>query len=71
MTARMVVAALAAALAVGCAGQGTEAQSASAQTKASPSRYTPPEDPYPSTYRPYPGVLTAITGATIFDGEGG
>ncbi|MFN3943864.1 MAG: amidohydrolase [Allosphingosinicella sp.] len=28
-------------------------------------------DPYPSTYRPYPGVTTAITGATIFDGEGG
>ena len=31
----------------------------------------PPADPYPSTYRPYPGVPTAITGATIFDGEGG
>jgi imidazolonepropionase-like amidohydrolase len=28
-------------------------------------------DPYPSTYRAYPGVPTAITGATIFDGEGG
>ena len=27
--------------------------------------------PIPSTYRPYPGVPTAITGATIFDGEGG
>jgi hypothetical protein len=26
---------------------------------------------YPSTYRAYPGVPTAITGATIFDGEGG
>ncbi|QPQ55132.1 amidohydrolase [Allosphingosinicella flava] len=29
------------------------------------------KDPYPSTYRAYPGVVTAITGATIFDGEGG
>ena len=29
------------------------------------------EDPYPSTYRAYPGALTAIRGATIFDGEGG
>jgi imidazolonepropionase-like amidohydrolase len=29
------------------------------------------EDPYPSTYAPYPGVPTAIRGATIFDGEGG
>lgn len=30
-----------------------------------------PENPYPSTYRAYPGVATAIRGATIFDGEGG
>ncbi|HET7817258.1 MAG TPA: amidohydrolase [Sphingomicrobium sp.] len=28
-------------------------------------------DPYPSTYHRYPGPLTAIRGATIFDGEGG
>jgi imidazolonepropionase-like amidohydrolase len=31
----------------------------------------PPPPAFPSTYKPYPGVLTAITGATIFDGEGG
>lgn len=30
-----------------------------------------PENPYPSTYRPYPGRPTVIRGATIFDGEGG
>ena len=29
------------------------------------------EDPYPSTYRVYPGAPTVIRGATIFDGEGG
>jgi imidazolonepropionase-like amidohydrolase len=29
------------------------------------------EDPYPSTYVRYPGVPTAIRGATVFDGEGG
>ena len=29
------------------------------------------EDPFPSTYVPYPSVPTAIRGATIFDGEGG
>ncbi len=29
------------------------------------------EDPFPSTYVAYPGVLTAIRGATVFDGEGG
>ncbi|MBD3761118.1 amidohydrolase [Rhizorhabdus sp.] len=28
-------------------------------------------DPFPSTYRPYPGTPTAIVGATVFDGEGG
>jgi imidazolonepropionase-like amidohydrolase len=28
-------------------------------------------DPYPSTYKPYPGVATAIRNVTIFDGEGG
>ena len=29
------------------------------------------EDPYPSTYAPYPGVVTVIRNATVFDGEGG
>jgi imidazolonepropionase-like amidohydrolase len=29
------------------------------------------KDPYPSTYRPFPGVETLITGVTIYDGEGG
>ena len=28
------------------------------------------KDPYPSTYRPYPGIPTAIVGATIYDGTG-
>ena len=28
-------------------------------------------DPYPSTYKPYPGVPTLITHVKIFDGEGG
>ncbi len=27
-------------------------------------------DPYPSTYRAYPGAPTAIVGATVYDGEG-
>lgn len=29
------------------------------------------ENPYPSTYRAYPGEPIAITGATVFDGAGG
>ncbi len=28
-------------------------------------------NPYPSTYRVYPGVPTALIGATVYDGEGG
>jgi imidazolonepropionase-like amidohydrolase len=28
------------------------------------------EDPYPSTYQRYPGALTVIRHATVFDGEG-
>ena len=73
MLPRGVAAAAAVALLIGCAGQARETESASAEPKARPKveRYTPPEDPYPSTYRPYGGVPTAITGATIFDGEGG
>ena len=60
---------VAAALLAACAAQQGGAQSGSA--KAAGSSYTPPVDPYPSTYRPYPGVPTAITGATVYDGEGG
>ena len=71
MKLRLVAAAAAVAVLIGCANQRSEAQSASAERpKAAGPRYTPPADPYPSTYRPYPGVPTAITGATIFDGDG-
>ena len=40
-----------------------------------PKKPAPPilinQDPYPSTYHAYPGALTAIRNATVFDGEGG
>src|SRR5687768_8799147 len=29
------------------------------------------KNPYPSTYRAYPGAPTALVGATVFDGKGG
>jgi imidazolonepropionase-like amidohydrolase len=64
----------AAALLLGCANQAARPASASTETAPASGRvphYVPPEDPYPSTYHPYPGVPTAIFGATIFDGEGG
>ena len=30
-----------------------------------------PENPYTSTYKPYPGTPTALVGATVYDGRGG
>jgi imidazolonepropionase-like amidohydrolase len=31
----------------------------------------PTDDPFASTYKPYPNIATAIRGATIYDGKGG
>jgi imidazolonepropionase-like amidohydrolase len=68
-------AAAAAALLLGCANQAADrpatAAAAPASSSTTPPRYVPPADPYPSTYHPYPSTPTAITGATIYDGEGG
>jgi imidazolonepropionase-like amidohydrolase len=69
MRGRVAAAAAAAALLFGCANQRSSEPPQKAST-ASPA-HAETDDPYPSTYRPYPGVPTAITGATIFDGEGG
>lgn len=66
-----LAAAAAATILSGCANQPARPAASSEPPRSSAPRYTPPEDPYPSTYRAYPGVPTAITGATIFDGEGG
>jgi imidazolonepropionase-like amidohydrolase len=41
----------------------------SASAKAPPQPYS--RDPYPSTYRAYPGVPTLVRNVTVFDGEGG
>ncbi|WP_066480284.1 MULTISPECIES: amidohydrolase [unclassified Sphingomonas] len=57
-----------------CAAQGGEAKSASAAPKSS--KPAPGKgkgfdhNPFPSTYRVYPGVPTLITNVTILDGEG-
>ena len=71
MRAGGLAAVAAAALLFGCANQASEERPATKAAADAAPRYTPPADPYPSTYRPYAGVPTAITGATIFDGEGG
>ena len=53
-----------------CAGQGGSPRSASAKSAPGLNKgYA--HDPFPSTYRPYPGVPTLVTNVTIFDGEGG
>ncbi len=57
----------------GCATNPPPRANASKAT-ASKAPATAPKwnaDPYPSTYKAYPGAATAIRGATIFDGEGG
>ena len=59
----IVGAAVAAALLPGCTA------TTSPPTKAAPLRIN--ENPYPSTYTRYPGAVTVIRGATVFDGEGG
>ncbi len=41
---------------------------ADSKATSSPGEFN--KDPYPSTYRPYPGVPTALVGATIFTGTG-
>ena len=55
----------------GCAAAGKPAPPAA--SAAAPAARPAPfnKDPYPSTYRPYPGQATAVRGVTIFDGEGG
>jgi imidazolonepropionase-like amidohydrolase len=58
----------AAVLLASCAANRPAAAPAAAP-KAPPERFN--RDPFPSTYRAYPGVPTLVTNVTIFDGEGG
>ena len=53
----------------GCAAKAPPPREANAAPATPPKTYS--HDPYPSTYHRYPGVLTAITGGVVFDGEGG
>ncbi|MDN4632043.1 amidohydrolase [Sphingomonas sp. PsM26] len=68
-----------AALLAGCASDGgTRPQGASAKAGSDKSSGKEPgigkafsHDPFPSTYKRYPGTPTLVTHVTIFDGEGG
>ncbi|HEX8667222.1 MAG TPA: amidohydrolase [Allosphingosinicella sp.] len=66
-SAKLILAAVAALAAAGCTQDRPASASKPAAAKPTPVN----RDPFPSTYRRYPGVPTAITGATVFDGEGG
>ena len=66
----MAAAAASAMLLVSCSTGGTSATNARPATSAN--RPAPINlNPYPSTYRPYASVSTAIVGGTVLDGEGG
>jgi imidazolonepropionase-like amidohydrolase len=70
LTSKAALALTAAALAAAGCAKSDPPRTASAQTPRTPPK-TYSRDPFPSTYKRYPGVVTAITGATVFDGEGG
>ncbi|WP_336978986.1 amidohydrolase [Altererythrobacter fulvus] len=71
----VIGAALVGALALGaCTGNKGAVKSANAApppAKAEAKKDDAKDQPYPSTYRPYPGTPTALVGATIYDGKGG
>ena len=57
---------------LGCAAAAPQDRPGATRNAAPPeSRQSFSRDPYPSTYKSYPAALTAITGGTVFDGEGG
>ena len=65
---RLMILGLTSALALSaCNGSNAKPQSASAKSPPKPFD----RDPFPSTYRAYPGVPTVVTNVTIYDGEGG
>jgi imidazolonepropionase-like amidohydrolase len=66
MKARLLAGLCGASLLAACTQAGD--QRADSASSEAPPRQT--AEAFPSTYRPYPGVVTAITGATVYDGEG-
>ncbi len=57
-------------LLAGCATTGASTGASASRDGLALGR-VPADDPYASTYKPYPGVTTAVTNVTIYDGEGG
>ena len=55
---------------VACSNTAEAPKSASAAMVSKPVPVKKPDAPFPSTYKAYPGVVTVVRNATIFDGEG-
>ena len=69
---RLVQLSITAALALALAGTGTgQAKDKKDDSPAIKAARDFDQNPYPTTYRVYPGVPTALIGATVFDGAGG
>jgi len=69
-----VIAGLCGALALaGCTTTGSASASAERADSDTGDYAAKTEDeaPFASTYRPYPGIATALVGATVYDGKGG
>jgi imidazolonepropionase-like amidohydrolase len=67
---RLTIAALAGlSLLAACAANERPNTAEAKARKAAPQAYA--RDPYPSTYRVYPGAPTVVQNVTIYDGEGG
>jgi imidazolonepropionase-like amidohydrolase len=54
---------------IACSNTAEAPKSASAEPAAKAEKVN--KNPYPSTYKAYPGAETLITNVTVFDGEGG
>ena len=63
--------AFAVALTLAACGQAAKPKSASSDAPPPGKGKGFNHDPFPSTYHAYPGVPTALVGATVYDGEGG
>lgn len=69
-TARLLSVAAALALTLNGAGAGAAKDKKKDESAAVKAARDFNKDPYPSTYKPYPGAPTLIVGATVFDGAG-
>jgi len=69
LTGRIGAVAASLTLLAGCATTGTNEATSTTSSRSGGSAYA--SNPYPSTYRAYPGAPTAITNVTLYDGEGG